>query len=121
MVDLGMYVFKYLNTGKITPEESFNNAYAEEEYESEYVHTSNNQLHVIFDAKYENADLHKIMENKFQHLTMTQCNELLKLLQKLEELFNGTLGTRKNRFSRIWVKRGHKDNMLATITSTRCA
>ena len=35
------------------------------------------------------------MENQCQHLTMTQCNELLKLLQKSEELFDGTLGTWK--------------------------
>ena len=26
MVDLGMHKFKYLNTGKLTPEESFMNA-----------------------------------------------------------------------------------------------
>ena len=26
---------------------------------------------------------------------MTQCNEFIKLLQKLEELFDGTLGTWK--------------------------
>ena len=35
------------------------------------------------------------MENQCQHLTMTQHNELLKWIQKLEELFNETLGTRK--------------------------
>ena len=29
MVNLGTYQFKDLNTGKITPEESFMNAYAE--------------------------------------------------------------------------------------------
>ena len=34
MVDLGMYVFKELNTGKITPEESFTNAYIKELYDS---------------------------------------------------------------------------------------
>ena len=33
------------------------------------------------------------MENQCQHLTMTQRNELLQLLQKFEELFDGTLGT----------------------------
>ena len=33
------------------------------------------------------------MENQCQHLTMTQCNELLKLLHKFEELFDETLGT----------------------------
>ena len=31
------------------------------------------------------------MENQCQHLTMTQRNELLKLLQTFEELFDGTL------------------------------
>ena len=35
------------------------------------------------------------MENQCQHLTMTQRNDLLKLLKKFEELFNGTLGTWK--------------------------
>ena len=35
------------------------------------------------------------MENQCQHLTMTQRNEFLILLQKLKELFDGTLGTRK--------------------------
>ena len=35
------------------------------------------------------------MENQCQHLTIIQRNYLLKLLQKFEELFNGTLGTRK--------------------------
>ena len=35
------------------------------------------------------------MENQCQHLTMPQRNELLKLLQKFEEFFYGTLGTWK--------------------------
>ena len=33
MVDLVMYIFKYLNIGKIIPEESFTNAYVAEVYE----------------------------------------------------------------------------------------
>ena len=36
------------------------------------------------------------METQCQNLTMTQRNNLLKLLHKLEELFDGTLGTWKN-------------------------
>ena len=52
-------------------------------------------MRVILDAKYEKADLHKVMETHCQHLTMTQHNDLLKLLQKFEELFDGTLGTWK--------------------------
>ena len=34
MVNLGEYIFKDLNTGKITPEQLFTNAYVEEVYES---------------------------------------------------------------------------------------
>ena len=52
-------------------------------------------MRVILDAKYKKADLHKVMETQCQHLTMTQCIDLLKLLQKVEELFDGTLGTWK--------------------------
>ena len=33
------------------------------------------------------------MENKCQHLTMTQRNELLQLLNVFEEFFNRKLGT----------------------------
>ena len=33
------------------------------------------------------------METQCQHLTEKQRNELLKLLQKFEDLFDGTLGT----------------------------
>ena len=31
-------------------------------------------LRVILDAKYEKADLQKVMKTQFQHLTMTQLN-----------------------------------------------
>ena len=34
MVDLGTYIFKYLNAGKITLEESFTDSYVKEVYES---------------------------------------------------------------------------------------
>ena len=33
------------------------------------------------------------MENQLQHMTEVQYNELLKLLQNFEELFDGTLET----------------------------
>ena len=41
------------------------------------------------------ADLHKVMKTQYQHLTVTQHNELLKLLHKSEELFDGTICTWK--------------------------
>ena len=61
MVDLGMQKLKYLNTGKMTPEESFMNAHTEENYELELVHPANKQLRVILYAKYKNGNLHKVM------------------------------------------------------------
>ena len=35
------------------------------------------------------------MENQCNHLTMTQHNDLLKLLQRFDELFDGTIDTWK--------------------------
>ena len=40
MVDLGMCLFKYLNTEKIASEELFTDAYFEYLYESEHVRTA---------------------------------------------------------------------------------
>ena len=73
----------------------FTNAYTEEVYESEHVHTATKRLRVILDAKYEKEDLHKVMKTQCQILTMTQNNSLLKIFQRLEELSNGTFGTWK--------------------------
>ena len=95
MVDLGTYISKKLNIGKTKPKELFTDAYVKEVYELEHVRTATKRLRIILDAKYEKADLHKVMENQCQHLMMTQRNDLLKLLHKFEELFDGKLGTGK--------------------------
>ena len=47
---------------------------------------------MILYAKYEKTDLHTVMENQCQHLTITQRNKFLQLLQKHEDLFDKTLG-----------------------------
>ena len=47
MVSLGMYKFKVLNAGKVTPEEYLTNAYVEAEYELEIFRTSTKLLSVI--------------------------------------------------------------------------
>ena len=62
MVDLGAYVFKDLNTRKIKPEESFNDAYVKELYESEHVRNDTKRLCIILDVKHEKADLQKVMK-----------------------------------------------------------
>ena len=84
MVDKGTYEFKNLNAGRISPEESFTNDYAEEVYELEHVRTATKTFNVILDAKYEKADSHKFMETQCQYLTEKLRNELLKLLKKLK-------------------------------------
>ena len=71
------------------------NAYVEEVYYSDNVRTATKLLRVILDAKYEKENLNKVMENQCQHLTMTKRNELIKLLHKSEELFDGKIGTLK--------------------------
>ena len=35
------------------------------------------------------------MKNRCQHIIDTECNKLLKIIQKFEELFDGTIGTCK--------------------------
>ena len=57
--------------------------------------TDTKRLCVLLYAKYENSDLHKVVETQYQHLTVTQRNDLLKLLHKFEELFDETLSTCK--------------------------
>ena len=95
MVDLGRHVFKILNTGKITPDKLFANAYIGEVYKSEHAQSASKLLRLILDSKYKDTDLHKVMETRCQHLTMTQCNELLKLLQRLKYFFYETDGAWK--------------------------
>ena len=48
----------------------------------------------ILDAKYEKADLPKIVSD-YDHISNNQKQQLLRLLQKYETLFDGTLGTWK--------------------------
>ena len=69
--------------------------YADKINKSEQVRTFAKLLRVVLDAKYENSDLNEVMKKQCQHLTETQSNELLELLQKIEEFFDGTLDTWK--------------------------
>eukprot|EP00986_Skeletonema_menzelii_P013310 scaffold7655_cov91-Skeletonema_menzelii.AAC.1 len=52
----------------------------------------------ILDAKYEAADLEKVVEENCQHLSNTQRMKLLELLKKHEKMFSGQLGEWKVRF-----------------------
>ena len=54
------------------------------------------------------------MKNQRQNLTEMQCNELLKLLKKIEEFFYGTLGTYKTYPVDFELK--EDANMIRSIT-----
>ena len=119
MVDLGTYILKNLNTGWITPKEFSTNAYVEEVYGSEHVRTATKQLRVILYDKYEKVDLHKVIETQCQHLTTTQRHELITLLQRLEYIFGGTLGTWKTYQVDFGLKGVREANILTNIPSTK--
>ena len=55
-------------------------------HESEQVRTSTKWLRIILDSKYEKGRFKFETKLLFQHLTEKQSNELIKLLQKFEEL-----------------------------------
>ena len=56
MIDLGTYIFRYLNTGQIKPEGSFTNAHVKESYESDHVFTATKRSRVMLYDKYKKAD-----------------------------------------------------------------
>jgi hypothetical protein len=68
------------------------------EQELSYAHDPNTtdaeRIQSIIESKYCPADLNKIVE-ECTHLDKTEQRHLLKLLQKFEDLFDGTLGTWK--------------------------
>ena len=73
MVGFGTYKFKYLNTGKITPEEYFINAYKEELFESEQVHNFTKRWRTLVYAKHKKAYLSKLI--KINHSTNTKTTQ----------------------------------------------
>jgi hypothetical protein len=60
-------------------------------------------LNLIIESKYTPADLKKIVE-ECTHLEKDEQKQLLKLLQKFEELFDGSLGTWKTDTINVQLK-----------------
>ena len=59
----------------------------------------------ILDVKYEKAELNEVMTKKCQkHLTTTEHNILIQLLKKIEDMFDGTLGTRNTTLVELQLK-----------------
>ena len=62
----------------------------------------------ILDAKYEKADLEKIMSDECSHLDDVEKEALLSLLQRYETLFDGTLGDFKTEPVHLELKKGEE-------------
>ena len=60
----------------------------------------------ILDAKYEKADLPAVVKQNCSHLTSADQMQLLHLLQKYEQLFDGTLGDWKTTPVKLELKEG---------------
>ena len=60
----------------------------------------------ILDAKYEKADLPKVVHEQCAHLTKTEQEQLLQLLDKYKELFDGTLGKWKTSPVHLQLREG---------------
>ena len=95
MFDVSNYGIKYLTDKIVKPEESFINAYVNECLKSEGAISTTCRMRGILDAKYEKADLNKVMSKQCQHLPTKELERLLKLLRKFEDLFGGMLCTWK--------------------------
>ena len=67
---------------------------------------SGDNLKTILDAKYKKADLNKIINDNYTHLTGSQRRALLRLFQKYKQLFDGTLGTWKGIKHHIELREG---------------
>ena len=60
----------------------------------------------ILDAKYEKADLPAVVEENCKHLTSAERTQLLQLLQRFEQLFDGTLGDWKTSPVKLELREG---------------
>ena len=49
-------------------------------------------MRIILNAKYEKADLNKVMNKQFQHLSTYECEKFLALMNLFEDIFDGMLG-----------------------------
>jgi hypothetical protein len=66
------------------------------------------QYRNVIDAKYKKANLNKVLEVNYEHLSNKQKRKLLTLLIKYETLFDGTQGTWRVLEYNIELKEGVK-------------
>ena len=80
MAGVGNYEFKYLIDKIVKLKESFINSYVNKCLESDSVIISTQRMCRIIDARYEKADLNKVMTKQCQHLNVEERCRLHTLL-----------------------------------------
>ena len=94
MVDVSNYNFKSITDKTVKLEESFVNSYVEECFEFDNTKISTRRMRRILYVKFEKADLNEVLNEQCQkHLNTIERDNLLQLLKKFEDLFDGMLGT----------------------------
>ena len=66
--------------------------YVDECFEPENMRSSEKTMHVSLDAKYEEAEINKVMNKECQNLTKQECKWLHSLLKIFEDIFDWNLG-----------------------------
>ena len=93
MVDVSKYEFTPITYKTIKLEEYFINSYVNKCLKSETAMSSTYRIRRIIYAKYDKADLNKVMTEQFQHLNAKERKRLLIILRKFKDIFGGTLVT----------------------------
>ena len=75
MFDVSSYDFNIIAAETVKPEESFINFSVNECFESECTISATHSMRSILDAKYKKADLNKVINQQFQHLTLNHVKE----------------------------------------------
>jgi len=91
----------------LSKKKMLNNLY-KEATEPAISRVATNRVTQILDAKYEKANLPKVVDDNCKHLNAQQRNNLLRLLIQHEELFDGTLGDWRDELVNFELKKDAK-------------
>ena len=101
-IELPMRSIEQLPTSN---EKSFNNCMANN-IEPKSTEFATQRIVKILDAKYEKANLPKIVRHNCQHLSPEERTQLLEVLIEFENLFDGSLGDRDAKSVSFQLKEG---------------
>ena len=78
------------------------------------------QVVKILDAKYEAADIPKVVEDNCKHLTIAEKSKLLDLLFEFKQLFDGTLGDWNTSPARLELRQNYSPYVGRAYPIPKC-